>query len=126
MKHFDASLDPGGPHYSPDIFGPDGRLKRFCGGGGGDGGAAAASQQSTAASQKQHEDNMRQLRAQARVAADATSPQFTPASAPAAASVDTLAAGLDSRRKAGRRFGYSKTADTNALGSLATLGASAQ
>jgi hypothetical protein len=124
MKHFDASLDPGGPHYSPDIFGPDGRLNRFCGGGG-DGGAGAAAASSAAQSQKQHEDNMRQLRAQARSASEVSSPQFTPASAPAAASVDTVAAGLDSRRKAGRRFGYSKTADTNALGSLATLGASA-
>lgn len=126
MKHFDASLDPGGPHYSPDIFGPDGRLKRFCGGGGGDGGAAAASQASVAESARQHNDNMRQLRAQSRAAAEVSSPQFTPASAPAAASVDTVAAGIDARRKAGRRFGYSKTADTNALGSLATLGASAQ
>ncbi|CAB4163610.1 hypothetical protein UFOVP813_36 [uncultured Caudovirales phage] len=122
MKHFDASLAPGGPHYSPDIFGPDGRLVRFCGGGGGGGSAPAPN---TSESTKQHEENMRQLRAQARVAADATSPKFTPASAPAAASVDTIAAGLDSRRKNGRRFGYAKTADANALGMLATLGASA-
>lgn len=126
MKHFDASIAPGGPHYSPDIFGPDGRLKRFCGGGGGGDGGAAAAATSAEASKKQSDASLAAMRKQNRIAADATSPSFTPASAPAFATPDTLSAAMDQRRRSLARFGFAKTAvSQNTLGQSAVLGGAA-
>lgn len=73
-------------------------------------------------SKKQHEDNMRQLRQQARVAANAAAPSFTPASAQAAGNADTIEAGVDAMRRGKRRFSFAKTQDKTSLGGGSLLG----
>ena len=115
------------PLFAPDCFGPDGRLVRLFKGGSTAARQASEEQANAQLEQqkKQHEENMRQLRAQARVAADAKAPSFTPAAPPSSASVDTLQAAVDQQRKAARRFGFNRTADSSTLGTLSTLGASA-
>lgn len=116
-----SDLDFGGPAYSPDIFGPDGRLTKFCKGGGSNQ-AQEAAEASRRQAKLQHEENMRNLRKQARVAAEAKAPEFTPASPPAAASEDVSQAGMSQRRKALRRFGFNSTISANTLGTMQALG----
>jgi hypothetical protein len=108
----------GGP--DPDCFDRNGRMIRCCKGG--DGGAAKAAERARRQAQLQHEDNMRQLRKQSRVAANAKSPEFTPAAPPAAASVDTLEAGMDQRRRMAKRFGFNATKSGEMLGATSSLG----
>ena len=66
---------------------------------------------------------MRQLRKQARTAANAKSPEFTPAAPPAAASQEVQDAGFEMRKKQQRRFGFGKTVSAETLGTNSTLGA---
>lgn len=65
---------------------------------------------------------MRNLRKQARVAAEAKSPEFNPASPPTAASEDVSQAGMSQRRKATRRFGFAATVSPSTLGAMQSLG----
>ena len=110
------------PAFCADVFRPDGRLSKLCKGG--DGGAGAA-QASMAQAQQQHEDNMKLLRQQQRLAANAPSADaFQPASPPQMANTDTVAASTDLRRRALMRFNFNSTV-SNPLGSTTTLGGGA-
>lgn len=70
----------------------------------------------------QHLDNMRNLRKQQRVAANAKSPAFNPAAPPMASNEQTLDARTDEQRRARRRFGTQATTGET-LGSNQNLGA---
>lgn len=112
------------PSYLPDCFDVSGRMVRFLkskSSGADD--AAAQAEASRAQAQAQHEENMRNLRKQQRVAANTSRPEFSPASPPSSASVDIVEAGIEQRRKSQKRFGFSATVSaTPMLGSMSTLG----
>lgn len=100
-----------------------------CNGGGGGGDAAAReAKASRIAGVKQHRDNMRLAREQARQAANVRSADYAPPSAPQSTNMDTVEAGRDLRKRQKMRFGSAATqiaaASTTrqALGGMATLG----
>ncbi len=75
-----------------------------------------------AQAQKQHEDNMRNLRSQQRMAANAPSQDpLQPASPPQQANPDTMAASVNQRRQMLKRFGFNATV-SNPLGGTSMLG----
>lgn len=89
--------------------------------------AAAMAERSRAQAAAQHEENMRNLRKQQRLAANTSRPDFSPASPPSSGSVDIVEAGIDQRRKAQKRFGYNATVSaTPMLGAISSLGGGGQ
>ena len=82
-------------------------------------------------SEQQFKLQMEFMKQQAEMAGSLEIPKMVPASPPNSASPDVFQAGMEERRKAARRFGYSKTVmagaqrATPALGGATTLGGAA-
>lgn len=104
----DFSHPCGGPEWSPDLFGADGRLTRLCKGGGG-GAAIKEQKKARKESARQFKIQMEYMRRQAELAAQVQTPRYNPAAPPSSGSMDVVEAGRDYKRAASRRFGAAQT-----------------